>query len=687
MNELRMTRTQTIRAVLTGRAAAVVLLGAYALAGVTATRDKSATFDELVHMLAGHSYWLTNDYRLHPENGNLPQRWVGLPLWVSGVTFPPLTDEHWLTADKWELADVYFHAIGNDVEAMLLRSRIMTAVVGVAAGAMVWFWARRLFGAGGGMIALLLFCLSPTMLAHGALATSDMMTAMFFLAAVGMTWAMMHRVDAWTILGGGAAIAGLLLSKVSGVFVIPMVLIMLLIRLYAAHPLLVSGVRRATVTGWHRQLAALGGAWIVQGLLVLVLVWGAFGFRFEGPNEDRPPTDTYTYDFENVVPERGVGAAVLPLMRRLHVLPDAYLYGAAYVAAHAASRSAFLAGAYSGTGFRHFFPYAVAVKTPLPMLLILIVAVIGGLTARSRRRSATPPDDATVRPHTLYRTTPLWVLLGVYWAVVLTSHLNIGHRHVLPTYLPLFILAGAGALCVKDAGRGARASWSVVIVALLGWTAAESLSIRPHYLAYFNHVVGGPANGYHHLVDSSLDWGQDLPGLRRWIDERRERENDREPIYFSYFGSGDPRYYGIGPERNVMPLPSYFEARERAMLPPLQPGWYCISATMLQRVYTDPAGPWSIEEELEYERARPIIQRIDQVQKNPGDVEKQMTEAAGPGWRDFVKSQDWSRFRRLCDFLSRQPPDDHIGHSILIYHLDDEELNYAIRESWLDSSP
>ena len=66
---------------------------------------------------------------------------------------------------------------------------------------------------------------------------------------------------------------------------------------------------------------------------------------------------------------------------------------------------------------------------------------------------------------------------------------------------------------------------------------------------------------------------------------------------------------------------------------------------------------------------------------------KEMVEAAGESWRDIVTSLDSARFRRLCDFLSRQPPDDHIGYSILIYHLDSEELNYAIRDSWIEATP
>jgi hypothetical protein len=66
-------------------------------------------------------------------------------------------------------------------------------------------------------------------------------------------------------------------------------------------------------------------------------------------------------------------------------------------------------------------------------------------------------------------------------------------------------------------------------------------TIFPHYLAYFNELAGGPRNGWHSLADSNIDWGQDLPGLKTWLD----RNNIREPVYLSYFGTADPRFYQI----------------------------------------------------------------------------------------------------------------------------------------------
>ena len=51
--------------------------------------------------------------------------------------------------------------------------------------------------------------------------------------------------------------------------------------------------------------------------------------------------------------------------------------------------------------------------------------------------------------------------LAVYWATAMTSNINIGHRHILPTYPVMYILAGSAAafwsqqasLCKTEEGR------------------------------------------------------------------------------------------------------------------------------------------------------------------------------------------------------------------------------------------
>src|SRR5207244_5691544 len=76
--------------------------------------------------------------------------------------------------------------------------------------------------------------------------------------------------------------------------------------------------------------------------------------------------------------------------------------------------------------------------------------------------------------------------------------------------------------------------------AAVGLTAVSSLMVAPHQLAYFNELIGGPAQGHKYLSDSNLDWGQDLKGLKTYMDRE-----EIPVIYLSYFGTAPPSGWGI----------------------------------------------------------------------------------------------------------------------------------------------
>jgi hypothetical protein len=174
----------------------------------------------------------------------------------------------------------------------------------------------------------------------------------------------------------------------------------------------------------------------------------------------------------------------------------------------------------------------------------------------------------------------------VYAAVSLALGPQIGHRHLLPLYPFLFVAAGdaAARLAVWRRPTGA------VLVGVLGlWYALGTLLVHPHHLAYFNEVAGGPANGWRQLVDSNLDWGQDLKRLRHWMDEHGVAR-----VKLSYFGSADPAYYGIEADF----LPGYMAPRPARVTREIHPGdLVAVSATNLQGVYLD-AGD------------RPLVERL-----------------------------------------------------------------------------
>jgi hypothetical protein len=402
------------------------------------------------------------------------------------------------------------------------------------------------------------------------------------------------------------------------------------------------------LTTWRGKLAVLVPAALAQGLVAWVAIWMCFSCRFSAAGPGMPAQAEFFAPWAQIMPAHGFWHAFFHTAQSWHLLPDAYLQGFAYVLFAAAERGAFLNGEYSSTGWPTFFPYAFLVKTPLPQLAAFALA--GGVALAAWGRAGWTHAWAERVRRDLYRVAPLAILFAVYWAFSVTSHLNIGHRHILPTYPALFIVAG---LLVRP---GALRWLTVTAAALFVWNATESAHIRPHYLAYFNPIAGGPENGWRHLVDSSLDWGQDLPGLAAWL---RREARPGEQVYVSYFGSGDFEYEGIR-ARELAPVYNFDKPRRWFEL---GPGLYCLGATSLQDVYSGWRGPWSLAKERQYRLL------WDELTPAPPVLTPEVRQKRSQKLYDL----DRLRFARLCHYLRLRRPDAVVGYSMFIYRLDAEE--------------
>ena len=177
---------------------------------VSSLFEKNVTADEIGHVTAGYTYWCYHDYRLDPENGNLPQRIFALPLLSGGFKPPSRNTAAWWKSDEWRVGYQWFYQSGNNADAMLRRGRAVAGLMAVALGALVWWWSRKLFGPWGGLLfSLLLYVLNPTVLANGALMTSDTTAALFFLASLLGLWAVLHKITPGRVLASALAVGGL----------------------------------------------------------------------------------------------------------------------------------------------------------------------------------------------------------------------------------------------------------------------------------------------------------------------------------------------------------------------------------------------------------------------------------------------------------------------------------------------
>lgn len=181
-------------------------------------------------------------------------------------------------------------------------------------------------------------------------------------------------------------------------------------------------------------------------------------------------------------------------------------------------QSVYLLGQYSTHGWWYFYPLTILMKTTVPILILLPFSVI--LLTRS--------------DHSYKGVTLLFLLAPIasYILVFSISGYSVALRYLLPIYPFAFIMIGA-------IGEKVNQYRTYLVVAAL-WHGVSSFAVSPHYLAYFNEIFGGPGQGYRYLADSNLDWGQDLKGLKRFMEK-----NGVDKITLSYFGADDPRRYEI----------------------------------------------------------------------------------------------------------------------------------------------
>ena len=531
---------------------ALLLLAFFAQA-ITSATLKSPTFDEEFHVGRAYAYARARDLRMQQNHPPLVSALTGLPLLLMPELRDPTTIAGWDEAFLFTFADELFWRLGHDVDKMLFLARLPIILLGTLLGAFVSRWARQMYGSEAAVLSSVLFAFSPNLLAHTRLVTTDLAVTAFAFTALFSLWRYL-RAPSWRRMALASAATGLALSsKLSALLLVPVCVMLAVVDVWRRSG---SGPRRraASVQAVLRCLVLFGVAGVV--------VWAFYGF------EVRPWPGT-----------------------RVLLPATSYLLNVRTVIGHAArGHGAFLMGQVSMHGWWYYFPITLVLKTPLVTLGLSAIALWD--TLRGRRWG----QEAAVL---LFPAT--------YFAFALTSSLDIGYRYILPLTPFLCLFAGkvASAAWLRPFWLRTRALPAVGVV-----YAAVTLSVFPHYLAYFNVLAGGPGEGYQYLVDSNLDWGQDLKLLKVFLDKRGVDE-----VWLGYFGSADPAYYGIR-SRAIFPEGSSRPSDEIALFNPA-PGWYAISATILQ-------GPFSEEPDI----------------------------------------LDWFR---------RQTPVEKVGYSIFVYHVEPDD--------------
>lgn len=520
---------------------------------VLSIKDDSLTMDELAHLPAGYSYLTQKDMRLNPEHPPLVKDLAALPLlFIKDIEFPsdiPAWQED--INGQWDFGRYFLYQTGNPIEKMIFLGRILMILVLILLGFFIFKWTKELFGNGTALLALFLFSFSPTFLAHGRLVTTDVgATAGVFIATYYFIKTLKFPF-AKNIIIAGIAFGIAQLLKFSAIILVPLFgllgLVWWLIKL-----------------GTFRQTIKIGFLIFVVGFL---LIWPIYQFHIWNYPPEKQTIDAQVYlrDTVELVKKPILWATDKPIIRAY----AHYFTGLAMVFHRVAyGNTTYFLGEVSNFGWSYYFPIVYLIKEPITFHALTLIAIFYALVLLFKNKFW---KDAKNKTTNLIKTHfPEFAMLAfivIYWTVSIKGSLNIGVRHLLPVFPFTIILAGA--MTVKLLKEPYLKIKYIILIVLIFWQAFSVVSVYPHFLAYFDELVGGSANGYKYVVDSNLDWGQDLKRLKKWVEE-----NKIDKIYVDYFGGGDAKYYL---KEKYVP---WWGTRNPQELP--EGSYLAVSATLLQ---------------------------------------------------------------------------------------------------------
>ncbi len=464
----------------------------------------SASWDEPHHLFDGYEIWTQHDYRLNAEVPPLVKLAASLPLLGMHLNVP--APGHLSQAQEAFFRGRAF-VFGNGGDRVLEPARMACMVFTLLLGLLLHLATYEMFGETAALVALALFVFDPNFLAHGTLVTTDVCSALCFFAVI-YAFYRFCRVPGWQrLLATGVAVGLASVAKFTGVFLLPMLLLLVL-----AEALCLRSPRLLA-----RRLAAL----VAINLCGWVILWSFYGFRYAaapGGRSLQPALAPYLQSMPGRAESRG-----LQLVAHIHLLPEAYIWGLANTTITAYEDTSYFFGKVYRHGTWLYFPAAFAIKSTLPLLLLLLAAPL--LIRRSRA---------------LQRRAFLFLLVPVatYFAIVMASSMDIGVRHLLPVYPFLYVIAGSTAAALVRR----RGAWRVAVVCLVAWQGVTCLRAAPSYMAYGNEAWGGPSQVHRYLSDANVDWGQQLKAVKVYLDQRHITD-----CWFAYFPDGaiEPSDYGI----------------------------------------------------------------------------------------------------------------------------------------------
>ena len=608
----------------------------------------SQTMDEVSHLPAGYSYITQKDMRINPEHPPLVKDAAGASVWlwskISGekINFP-YESKSWQEDinGQWDFGFNFMYRLGNDADKMLFYGRLPMFLFLLLLGFYIFKWSRELFGNNTALLALFLYSFSPTFLGHGHLVTTDVAAsaAIFISLYYFVRW--LQTPNRKNLIIAGIIFGLALLVKFSTFLLVPLFVFLTLTTLIFKNINLKKEIFSETLGFGRGHESPLGESeqnrrakfsrrenfafsenisfWklfqkYVSGLILIGIIGLAIIYPIYLYHVWNYPAERQVNDMQFVLNSYAEGPDQTPLescknLARIGRCPaeltiwmaqkpilrpwSQYFYGLLMVVQRASGgNTTYFLGKVSSVGWPSYFPIVYAMKEPLPVHILSIIALLfAAYSTRIFWKNSFPRMKDWINSHLPEFAMICFIIL--YWFSSITSPLNIGVRHVLPTFPFIYILISKqinkwlfiaapanleGLLAkLKFVGKTliiSSAKYAVIFL-LIAWQIISIVAAYPYFLTYFNELVGGPKNGYIYVVDSNLDWGQDFKRLVKWADE-----NKIDKLYVDYFGGTVGEYY-LG--NRLIP---WSGEKDYKLLPP--ESYLAVSATFRQQCFGEP---------------------------------------------------------------------------------------------------
>jgi hypothetical protein len=507
-----------------------LLLFVIAYLAVSSLLLDSATVDEPVHIAAGYIKLKYGDFNFYNEQPPLPDSIFALPLLIGNFNFPPFWER---IPDQWAAGRALLHYAGYDPQRILFLARLPSVILFLSLCILVYIWVLKLtqnrFFA---LLSVVLTGFCPNLLAHGRLATSDIGLTFFLTSSIFLFLRFLYNPSWTNTIWAGLSVGCAFLCKVSGLILliyIPLLLVLFL--LYEGR--------------FSRQFVFLylgrGVAIIAISMLCIeVMYLSEMGHSYL----------QYAYpQFSDSI----WGSLTIPFREYMKNVSSVFRW-----VAYPYNNVQFLLGSFSYTGWWYYFIVAFILKTPLPVILLFLFSICAFMLVSRHYWKSQETDERQYYFHSL----SMLFFIFLFFGISCLSRVNIGLRYILPVYPCLYLFVTLVLFHVAMAIKKARLVFFSLLTLLVLWLITSSIMIYPSYLSYFNELIGDNRNADKYLIDSNLDWGQDLKRLALWVDA-----NGISSIYVAYFGGGEPFYY-LG----------YKEIAFNPFSPgPKQPGYYAIS--------------------------------------------------------------------------------------------------------------